>query len=192
MRVLGIYSWSFIIISSRRGLVFSAGWLHLRSFAGLSLHLSNLGITRYFFFPYSNYMRILMLIWSIQAGLTPLAIGGLFFFLINFVLAILQIQYVLQQNLAPDYLNVVQSIIEFICTIGTYTGLILCFRRWNSNVSISAPQKLTDDEEIEKESCASSIRSYHSMVYAQQQQQFHYAVPQGAPPSQQVHMFRPW
>lgn len=137
-------------------------------------------------------MRINMLMCSVKTELTPLAIGGLFFFLINFVLAILQIQYVLQQNLAPDYLNVVQSIIEFICTIGTYTGLILCFKRWNNSVRISAPQKLTDDEENEKESCASSIRSYHSMVYAQQQQQLHYAVPQGAPPSQQVHMFRPW
>lgn len=133
-----------------------------------------------------------MLMCSVKTELTPLAIGGLFFFLINFVLAILQIQYVFQQNLAPDYLNVVQSIIEFICTIGTYTGLILCFKRWNNSVRISAPQKLTDDEENEKESCASSIRSYHSMVYAQQQQQLHYAVPQGAPPSQQVHMFRPW
>ena len=141
---------------------------------------------------YSNYMRIHMLMCSMKADLTPLATGGFFFFLINFVLAILQIQYVLQQNLAPDYLNAVQSLIEFICTVGTYTGLILCFQRWNSNVSISAPQKLTDDEEIEKESCASSIRSYHSMVYAQQQQQLHYAVPQGAPPSQQVHMYRPW
>lgn len=142
--------------------------------------------------PYSNYMRILMLIWSIQAEFTPLVIGGLFFFIINFILAIFQIQYVLQQNLAPDYLNVVESIIEFICTIGTYTGLILCFQRWKSNVSISAPQKLTDYEETKEESCASSIRSYHSMVYAHQQQQLHYAVPQGAPPSQQVHMFRPW
>src|SRR5699024_11106128 len=137
-------------------------------------------------------MVVFMLMCSMKAELTSLVIGGFFFFLINFVLAIFQIQYVLQQNLAPDYLNVVQSIIEFTCTIGTYTGLILCFQRWNSNVSISAPQKLTDDKEMKEESCASSIRSYHSMVYAQQQQQLHYAVPQGAPASQQVHMFRPW
>ena len=150
------------------------------------------GDKKVFSFPYSNNMNIPILMCFMQAELTPLAIGGLFFFIINFVLAIFQIQYVLQQNLAPDYLNVVQSIIEFICTIGTYTGLILCFQKWSSNIRISAPQKPIDDEEMKEESCASSIRSYHSMVYAQQQQQLHYAVPQGAPPSQQVHMFRPW
>lgn len=135
-----------------------------------------------------------------QAGLTPLTIGTFFFFTINLVMAILQIHYVLRQNLPPDYLNATRSIIEFVCTVGIYTGFLLCFRKWH-HVHISPPQMLIQEPEMGEnlhshshsgsDSRTSSIRSYHHTVYSQQQQQLQYAVPQGAASVQQVHMWVP-
>lgn len=129
-----------------------------------------------------------------QAGLVPLSVGSFFFFLINFVLAILQIIYVLEQNMAPEYLDATRTIIEFFCTLGIYAGVLLCFRKWH-HVHISPPQKILeaggDEGEMSEEDCNSSLRSYHSMVYSQQQEQLRYSFPQGAVSAQQVHMYMP-
>lgn len=155
------------------------------------------------FSPHSTIIYILCKL-TTQAGLTPLTIGTFFFFTINLVMAILQIHYVLRQNLPPDHLNATRSIIEFVCTVGIYTNLLLCFRKWH-HVHISPPQMLIQEPEMGENlhslshshshsgsgSRASSIRSYHNTVYSQQQQQLHYAVPQGAASVQQVHMWVP-
>ncbi|BCR90388.1 uncharacterized protein ACHE_60274A [Aspergillus chevalieri] len=129
-----------------------------------------------------------------RAGLAPLSVGSFFFFLINFILAILQIIYVLEQNMAPEYLDAARTIIEFFCTMGIYTGVLLCFRKWH-HVHISPPQKILeaggDEREVSEEDCNSSLRSYHSMVYSQQQEQLRYSFPQGAASAQQVHMYMP-
>lgn len=48
---------------------------------------------------------------------------------------------------APKYLNAAQSIIEFICTVGVYSGLLVAFQRLYKSGIMSESKDITDDTE---------------------------------------------
>lgn len=117
-------------------------------------------------------------------------------------MAILQILYVLEQNIAPDYLDAARAAIEFICTIGIYTGIMLGFQQWSHATVISAPRQksmedyekqIMEDSDSSNSITASTRSSYHNRAHSPPppQQQFRYSVPEGAPSAQQVHMWMP-
>ena len=130
-----------------------------------------------------------------KTGIPAIAVGALFFFVSALVSAIVQIAYVLEMHLYPKYLNAATSIIEFICIVGIYTGLLVGFQQWSRSGFISGPKDTVEDYERQMVtndstiSSAPSVRSQHATFHSPGQQQMRYSVPEGAAASQQVHMW---
>ncbi|KAJ5811475.1 hypothetical protein N7474_007776 [Penicillium riverlandense] len=65
-----------------------------------------------------------------------LIIGAFFYFALNLMWAVLCIRFDLfyEKYMPPDYLGLLESVLEFVFYVGTYVGIFLCCVKWASLV----------------------------------------------------------
>ncbi|KAJ5611137.1 hypothetical protein N7510_007856 [Penicillium lagena] len=61
-----------------------------------------------------------------------LIIGAFFYFALNLMWTVLNIRIYLFYYIPPDYLGLLESVLDFVFFVGTYVGILLCCVKWKS------------------------------------------------------------
>lgn len=132
-----------------------------------------------------------------KTGVPAIAGAAFFFFGDNVMGMITHILYNIESKSSPRHLNATINIVEFVCIVATYVFLLLGLQQWSrSGVSNGSHDTMDNynNRTVSNESMiisAPSIRSQHATFHSQPggKGQVRIAVPEGAPPGQQVHMW---